>query len=146
MDKVIVKYRIDGHFVENDYYSILFDWDKCTVAYSYDNNKKIAMSTGTTGRRALNVQLPIDYLKKYNGHYMQVKSAGDSPDGSKIFIINILDLERNIKIKNILGIEDKKYRYPNYNKIKKSLIEFDPESKQLDFIYERDIDRYIDNF
>ena len=33
----------------------------------------------------------------------------------------------------ISKIEDKKWRYPNYNKIKKSLIEFDPDSKQLQF-------------
>lgn len=33
----------------------------------------------------------------------------------------------------ISKIEDKRFRYPNYNKIKKSLIEFKPDSKQLEF-------------
>ena len=41
-------------------------------------------------------------------------------------------------------IEDKKFRYPNYNKIKKSLIEFNPNNKQLDF-FKHIIYKTIDN-
>jgi len=50
----------------------------------------------------------------------------------------------NVKLKSIIThelnhfievskIEDKKFRSPNYNKIKKSLIEFKPQNKQLEF-------------
>lgn len=41
-------------------------------------------------------------------------------------------------------IEDKKLRYPNYNKIKKSLIEFEPKNKQLEF-FKHLIYKTIDN-
>jgi hypothetical protein len=67
---------------------------------------------------------------KKNGKYYLYFTCPKIYDELKIKSVITHELNHFIEISKI---EDKKYRYPNYNNIKKSLIEFDPKSKQLIF-------------
>lgn len=69
------------------------------------------------------------FYKKSGKYYMLITCPKDYND---IKLKTIITHELNHFIE-ISKIEDKKYRYPNYDKIKKSLIDFNPESKQLQF-------------
>jgi len=69
------------------------------------------------------------FYKKSGKYYMLITCPKDYND---IKLKTIIAHELNHLIE-ISKIEDKKYRYPNYDKIKKSLIDFNPESKQLQF-------------
>lgn len=69
------------------------------------------------------------FYKKSGKYYLSITCPKDY-DELKLKTIITHELNHFIEISKI---EDKKYRYPNYNKIKKSLIEFDPDSKQLQF-------------
>ena len=69
------------------------------------------------------------FYKKSGKYYMLITCPKDYND---IKLKTIITHELNHFIEKS-KIEDKKYRYPNYDKIKKSLIEFNPESKQLQF-------------
>jgi hypothetical protein len=69
------------------------------------------------------------FYKKSGKYYMLITCPKDYND---IKLKTIITHELNHLIE-ISKIEDKKYRYPNYDKIKKSLIDFNPESKQLQF-------------
>src|ERR1035437_1799183 len=76
-------------------------------------------------------------------------------DGKYYFLITCPMNYDEVKLKSIIThelnhfievskIEDKGYRYPNYNKIKKSLVEFNPSSKQLQF-FKHIIYKTLDN-
>ena len=69
------------------------------------------------------------FYKKSGKYYMLITCPKDYND-IKLKTIIAHELNHFIEISKI---EDKKYRYPNYDKIKKSLIDFNPESKQLQF-------------
>ena len=69
------------------------------------------------------------FYKKSGKYYMLITCPKDYND---IKLKTIITHELNHLIE-ISKIEDKKYRYSNYDKIKKSLIDFNPESKQLQF-------------
>jgi len=67
--------------------------------------------------------------KKDKKFYLSITAPEDYDD---LKLKEIITHELNHLIE-ISKIEDKKYRYPNYNKIKKSLIQFNPKNKQLEF-------------
>jgi hypothetical protein len=67
---------------------------------------------------------------KKEGRYYLLITCPVSHDDIKLKTIITHELNHFIEISKI---EDKKYRYLNYNKIKKSLIEFKPNNKQLEF-------------
>jgi hypothetical protein len=69
------------------------------------------------------------FFKKYGKFYLHFSCPEKFND---IKLKSIITHELNHFIE-IVKIEDKKFRYPNYNKIKKSLIEFKPKNKQLEF-------------
>jgi hypothetical protein len=69
------------------------------------------------------------FYKKSGEYYILITCPKEYND---LRLKTIITHELNHFIE-ISKIEDKKYRYPNYNKIKKSLIDFDPISKQLQF-------------
>lgn len=69
------------------------------------------------------------FYKKLGKYYLSI-TCPKNYDELKLKTIITHELNHFIEVSKI---EDKKYRYPNYNKIKKSLIEFEPESKQLQF-------------
>lgn len=69
-------------------------------------------------------------LYKKSGKYYLLITCPKNYDELKLKTIITHELNHFIEISKI---EDKKFRYPNYNKIKKSLIEFKPDSKQLQF-------------
>lgn len=69
------------------------------------------------------------FYKKSGKYYLLITCPKDYDELKfKTIITHVLN-----HFIEISKIEDKKYRYPNYNKIKKSLIEFNPQSKQLHF-------------
>lgn len=80
------------------------------------------------------------FYKKSGEYYMLITCPKDYND---IKLKTIITHELNHFIE-ISKIENKKYRYPNYDKIKKSLIEFNPESKQLQF-FKHIIYKTLDN-
>jgi hypothetical protein len=67
---------------------------------------------------------------KKNGDYYLHFTCPYNFDDVKLKSIITHELNHFIEISKI---EDNKFRYPNYNKIKKSLIEFQPKNKQLEF-------------
>jgi hypothetical protein len=69
------------------------------------------------------------FYKKSGEYYILITCPKEYND---LRLKTIITHELNHFIE-ISKIEDKKYRYPNYNKIKKSLIDFDPISKQVQF-------------
>lgn len=69
------------------------------------------------------------FYKKSGKYHLEFTSPVDF-DYIKIKSIITHELNHFIEVSKI---EDKKYTYPNYNKIKKSLIEFKPESRQMQF-------------
>ena len=69
------------------------------------------------------------FYKKLGKYYLSITCPKDY-DELRLKTIITHELNHFIEISKI---EDKKWRYPNYDKIKKSLIEFDPHSKQLQF-------------
>jgi hypothetical protein len=80
------------------------------------------------------------FYKNSGKYYMLITCPKDYND---IKLKTIITHELNHFIE-ISKIENKKYRYPNYDKIKKSLIEFNPESKQLQF-FKHIIYKTLDN-
>ena len=78
---------------------------------------------------------------KKSGKYFLLITCTKEYDSLKLKTIITHELNHLIEISKI---EDKKYRYPNYNKIKKSLVEFNPTSKQLKF-FKHLIYKTIDN-
>ena len=78
---------------------------------------------------------------KKSGKYFLLITCPKEYDSLKLKTIITHELNHLIEISKI---EDKKYRYPNYNNIKKSLIEFNPTSKQLKF-FKHLIYKTIDN-
>jgi hypothetical protein len=84
--------------------------------------------------RYIQVQFSIgNYDSKFykkSGKYYLLITIPKSYDDLKLKTIITHELNHFIEVSKI---EDKKFRYPNYNKIKKSLIQFNPESKQLQF-------------
>lgn len=78
--------------------------------------------------------------KKMGKYYLLITAPNDYND-LKLKTVITHELNHFIEISKI---EDKKYRYPNYNKIKKSLIEFNPKSKQLQF-FKHIIYKTLDN-
>jgi hypothetical protein len=80
------------------------------------------------------------FYKKSGKYYFLITCPKDY---NELKLRTIITHELNHFIE-ISKIEDKKYRYPNYNKIKKSLIEFNPESKQLQF-FKHLIYKILDN-
>lgn len=80
------------------------------------------------------------FYKKSGEYYILITCPKDYSD---IKLKTIITHELNHFIE-ISKIENKKYRYPNYDKIKKSLIEFNPESKQLQF-FKHIIYKTLDN-
>ena len=80
------------------------------------------------------------FYKKSGKYYMLITCPKDYND---IKLKTIITHELNHFLE-ISKIEDKKYRYANYDKIKKSLIEFNPESKQLQF-FKHIIYKTLDN-
>jgi hypothetical protein len=78
---------------------------------------------------------------KKSGKYFLLITCPKEYDNLKLKTIITHELNHLIEISKI---EDKKYRYPNYNKIKKSLVEFNPTSKQLKF-FKHLIYKTIDN-
>jgi hypothetical protein len=80
------------------------------------------------------------FYKKSGKYYMLITCPKDYND---IKLKTIITHELNHFIE-ISKIETKKYRYPNYDKIKKSLIEFNPVSKQLQF-FKHIIYKTLDN-
>jgi hypothetical protein len=69
------------------------------------------------------------FYKKLGRYYLSITCPKDYYE-LKLKTIITHEINHFIEVSKI---EDKKYRYPNYNKIKKSLIEFNPDSKQLQF-------------
>lgn len=69
-------------------------------------------------------------VRKNNGKYYLILTAPKKYDDLKLKTIITHELNHLIEVSKI---EDKKYRYPNYNKIKRSLIEFKPKSNELEF-------------
>ena len=69
------------------------------------------------------------FYKKLGKYYLSITCPKDY-DELRLKTIITHELNHFIEISKI---EDKKWRYPNYDKIKKSLIEFVPHSKQLQF-------------
>ncbi len=69
------------------------------------------------------------FYKKSGKYYLSI-TCPKNYDELKLKTIITHELSHFIEVSKI---EDKKYRYPNYNKIKKSLIEFNSDSKQLQF-------------
>jgi hypothetical protein len=69
------------------------------------------------------------FYKKSGKYYLHFTCPKDYDD---LKIKSIITHELNHFIE-ISKIEDKNWRYPNYNNIKKSLIEFVPKNKQLEF-------------
>lgn len=69
------------------------------------------------------------FYKKSNKYYFLITCPEDYND---LKLKSTITHELNHFIE-VSKIEDKKYRYPNYNKIKKSLIELNTEIKQLEF-------------
>ena len=80
------------------------------------------------------------FYKKLGQYYLLI-SCPKNYDELKLKTIITHELNHFIEVSKI---EDKKYRYPNYNKIKKSLIDFDPKSKQLQF-FKHIIYKTLDN-
>ena len=78
---------------------------------------------------------------KKSGKYFLLITCPKEYDSLKLKTIITHELNHLIEISKI---EDKKYRYPNYNKIKKSLVEFNPTSKQLKF-FKHLVYKTIDN-
>jgi hypothetical protein len=80
------------------------------------------------------------FYKKSGRYYISI-TCPEIYDELKLKSIITHELNHFIEVARI---EDKNYRYPNYNKIKKSLIEFSPESKQLQF-FKHIIYKTLDN-
>lgn len=80
------------------------------------------------------------FYKKTGKYYLSITCPKDY-DELKLKTIITHELNHFIEVSKI---EDKKYRYPNYNKVKKSLIDFDPKSKQLQF-FKHIIYKTLDN-
>jgi hypothetical protein len=78
---------------------------------------------------------------KKSGKYFLLITCPKEYDSLKLKTIITHELNHLIEISKI---EDKKYRYSNYNKIIKSLVEFNPTSKQLKF-FKHLIYKTIDN-
>jgi hypothetical protein len=69
------------------------------------------------------------FYKKSGKYYISI-NCPKNYDELKLKTIITHELNHFIEVSKI---EDKKFRYPNYNKITKSLIDFNPDSKQLQF-------------
>jgi gas vesicle protein len=67
---------------------------------------------------------------KKNKNFYLLLTAPKDYDSLKLKTVITHELTHFIEISNI---EDKKYTYPNYNKIKKALLDFKPDNKQLEF-------------
>lgn len=80
------------------------------------------------------------FYKKNGKYYLLITCPKDYND-LKLKTIITHELNHFIEVSKI---EDKKYRYTNYNKIKKSLIEFNPYCKQLQF-FKHVIYKTLDN-
>ena len=80
------------------------------------------------------------YYKKDGINYILITSPVYYDD---IKLKTIITHELNHFIE-ISKIEDKKYTYPNYNKIKKALLKFEPDSKELEF-FKHLIYKILDN-
>jgi hypothetical protein len=108
---IIIKYSIEGDFIEGNSYDIDFQWNKCLFCTFSDsesinlisgiaNNSNTHLLNGLFNGRDVET-FPIDYIKKYDGLKIHFIYNGCSTDGNKIFLINMLELERDIKIKEI---------------------------------------------
>lgn len=80
------------------------------------------------------------FYKKASKYYLLI-TCKDNYSDLKLKTIITHELNHFIEVSKI---EDKKFRYPNYNRIKKSLIEFSPKSKQLQF-FKHIIYKTLDN-
>lgn len=83
-----------------------------------------------------NINVTFD-VGNYDSKYYKAKNIN-------FFLFNIPKKHDNTKVKTIItheinhfieiiNLENKKYRYPNYNKIKKALLEFQPNDKLTEF-------------
>jgi gas vesicle protein len=80
------------------------------------------------------------FYKKSGKYYIKITSPKNV---NYLKLKSIITHELNHFIE-ISKIEDKKYRYPNYNKIKNSLLEFNPKNKQLKF-FKHIVYKILDN-
>lgn len=80
------------------------------------------------------------FYKKDSKYYLKF-TCPENFDDLKLKSVITHELNHFIEVSKI---EDKKWRYPNYNNIKKSLIEFNPKNKQLEF-FKHLIYRTLDN-
>jgi len=88
-DIIIIKYNIDGEFIDGDSYEFDFMIDKSSLMISTTMDTKHCEY----------------YLNLFDGHNICVKYRGISKiDNKKIFVLNIISIKRDIILNNI-GIE-----------------------------------------
>jgi hypothetical protein len=88
MDKnILVKYDIEGDFVENHFYDIKFDYNRCSNVITLENT-------------------PLEsdnFLKEIHNRSVSMQYRGISRiDGLKIFILNTLRTRIEYKLNEIL--------------------------------------------
>ncbi len=104
MSEVIIKCLIDGpdqdDWIDGTKIYIDFNWDKCTGA----------LVVGDLFLKNVSRKEPIDYIKKFDGLKIPVEYSGKTDNlGPKdrkysIFVLNTVEIERYIKLKDILSI------------------------------------------
>ncbi len=90
MKNFIIKYKIDGDFIEKEFYDITIDYNKCSQVISVESGKD-GLSISDT------------FLKSIDGEFVTMQYQGKSRvDNLKIFIISPTQINRNIKLDIIL--------------------------------------------
>ena len=89
MDKnILIKYDIDGEFLEKNFYEICFDFNKCYNIITLENTSYLESD---------------NFLKEIHNHNVSMQYRGLSRiDGLKIFILNTLRARVEYKLNEIL--------------------------------------------
>ncbi len=116
MSEVIIIYvDVENSILGKDgNYCIDFNWDFCTGAVQFDNKKDLNMGVWLakepsgllppiTAGNLDTRKLPIDFIKKYHGMRLPVQFCGKNPKGELILVIDMIQIDREIKLKDILN-------------------------------------------
>lgn len=99
MYNIILKYEFQGNLVEDQTYKIKFNWDKCTAAFYYSWGKIITPLEESIVENYPMGELPIDFVKKFDGEEISMKFSGVDSSQIKIFVLDVTEIERERKLK-----------------------------------------------
>jgi hypothetical protein len=86
-NNILIKYDIEGEFIENHFYNLDFEYEKSTNIISLENVHT-------------NSEL---FLREVNGRKIPMQFKGISKvDGFKLFVLNSSNIRRDYKLNDLL--------------------------------------------